>query len=131
MFFRSRPSTAKARASSISSGSSDGELQPALMPSLFPNVPPTVNFVPDGQKVEQLPWEYRRLLKWRMSPITPNVVKNCIARSGFRATKSKFVMHLCYLYNVFYEYSDNKLFDQKCFIFLQRIMIGLVTGEST
>ena len=40
--------------------------------------------------VETLPWELRKLLKWRMSPITPNVVKNCIARSGFRATKSKW-----------------------------------------
>lgn len=40
--------------------------------------------------VEQLPWEFRRLLKWRMCAITPNVVKNCIARSGFRPTKSKY-----------------------------------------
>jgi len=39
--------------------------------------------------VETLPWDIRKLLKWRMSPITPNVVKHTLARSGFRITKSK------------------------------------------
>ncbi|XP_071479544.1 tubulin monoglutamylase TTLL4-like [Diadema antillarum] len=63
------------------------EAQPPLSGSLFSNVPPTINFVAEGQKVMPLPWELRKLLKWRMSPITPHVVKNCIARSGFRATK--------------------------------------------
>jgi len=38
--------------------------------------------------VQSLPAEYRKLLLWRMSPITPNVVKSCIARSGFRPTTS-------------------------------------------
>nr|XP_006821072.1 PREDICTED: tubulin polyglutamylase TTLL4-like [Saccoglossus kowalevskii] len=63
------------------------EIQPALTPSLFSNTPPTINFITQYEKVAQLPWELRKLLKWRMSPITPHVVKNCIARSGFRATK--------------------------------------------
>ena len=31
------------------------------------------------------------MLKWRMSNITPNVVKHCIARSGFRASRSKYI----------------------------------------
>ncbi|ELU15475.1 hypothetical protein CAPTEDRAFT_121093, partial [Capitella teleta] len=61
-----------------------------LMQSLFPNIPPTVNFVLDGQRVDLLPWELRKLLKWKMSPITPNVIKNCISRSGFRATKKNY-----------------------------------------
>ncbi|CAH1789660.1 unnamed protein product [Owenia fusiformis] len=67
--------------------SATDEVQPALMASLFPNVPPTINFVPEGQKVEQLPWELRKLLKWRMSTITPNVVKHVLARSHFRVSK--------------------------------------------
>ncbi|XP_076094251.1 uncharacterized protein LOC143064924 isoform X1 [Mytilus galloprovincialis] len=58
-----------------------------LTKSLFPGVPPTINFVVEGEKVEQLPWEYRRLMKWRMSPITPNIVKHSLARIGFRITK--------------------------------------------
>ncbi|KAH3717495.1 hypothetical protein DPMN_060789 [Dreissena polymorpha] len=37
--------------------------------------------------VEQLPWEVRKYLKWRITSITPNVVKHCLARSGFRITK--------------------------------------------
>ncbi|XP_022080086.1 tubulin polyglutamylase TTLL4-like isoform X2 [Acanthaster planci] len=60
---------------------------PALSPSLFSNIPPTINFVGVEEKAVQFPWEIRKLLKWRMSPITPNVIKNCIARSGFRATR--------------------------------------------
>ncbi|XP_033639693.1 tubulin polyglutamylase TTLL4-like isoform X1 [Asterias rubens] len=60
---------------------------PALSTSLFSNVPPTINFVGVDEKAVQFPWEIRKLLKWRMSPITPNVIKNCIARSGFRATR--------------------------------------------
>lgn len=39
--------------------------------------------------VELLPVEQRRLLKWKMTTVTPNVVKHTIARSHFRITKSK------------------------------------------
>ncbi|EDV27289.1 uncharacterized protein TRIADDRAFT_22586, partial [Trichoplax adhaerens] len=34
-----------------------------------------------------LPWATRRYLKWKSSNITPNVIKQCIHRSGFRLTK--------------------------------------------
>ncbi|XP_064647782.1 tubulin monoglutamylase TTLL4-like isoform X2 [Lineus longissimus] len=83
-----RPSTATRRPTSAKSF--DGELQPALSTSLFTNVPPTVNFVPEGDKVEQLPWDIRKLLKWRLSPITPNIVKSTIGRSGFRISKKNY-----------------------------------------
>ncbi|XP_045170365.2 tubulin monoglutamylase TTLL4-like isoform X3 [Mercenaria mercenaria] len=73
----SRPQTA----------SPDRSVKPPLIHSHFPNIPPVVAFVADGEKVEQLPWDYRKFLKWRLSPITPNVVKHCLARSGFRITK--------------------------------------------
>ncbi|OWF40925.1 tubulin polyglutamylase TTLL4-like [Mizuhopecten yessoensis] len=83
----SRPRTAKASASVLTTSEKETVLHPPLRQSLFPRIPPTVNFVIEGEKVEQLPWEYRKFLKWRMSPITPNIVKHTLARVGFRITK--------------------------------------------
>lgn len=65
----------------------DLEEKPALVPSLFPFVAPTLYFSTANEKVELLPVEQRRLLKWKMSTVTPNVVKRVIARSHFKATK--------------------------------------------
>lgn len=78
-FKTSRPSTA----------SSESSVRCALTVSCFPNVPPTINFVSEGEKVELLPWNIRKHLKWRMSTITPNVVKHAIFRSNFRITKKE------------------------------------------
>ncbi|CAK6973175.1 tubulin polyglutamylase TTLL4 [Scomber scombrus] len=63
------------------------EEKPALVPSLFPNFPSTLYFSTISEKVELLPAEQRRLLKWKLSPVTPNVVKNTITRSHFKVTK--------------------------------------------
>nr|XP_020443669.1 tubulin polyglutamylase TTLL4 isoform X2 [Monopterus albus] len=65
----------------------DREERPALVPSLFPFIPPTLYFSTANEKVELLPAEQRRLLKWKMSTVTPNVVKHTIARSHFRVTQ--------------------------------------------
>ncbi|KAM4626384.1 tubulin monoglutamylase TTLL4 [Discoglossus pictus] len=65
----------------------DKIVKPALTPSLFPNMPPTLYFGTANEKVAMLPWAQRKLLKWRMSTVTPNVVKQTIARSHFRVTK--------------------------------------------
>uniref|UniRef100_A0A3Q3F0E1 Tubulin tyrosine ligase-like family, member 4 n=1 Tax=Labrus bergylta TaxID=56723 RepID=A0A3Q3F0E1_9LABR len=65
----------------------DREEKPALVPSLFPFIPPTLYFSTANEKVELLPAEQRRLLKWKISTVTPNVVKHTIARSHFKATK--------------------------------------------
>uniref|UniRef100_H2T511 Tubulin tyrosine ligase like 4 n=1 Tax=Takifugu rubripes TaxID=31033 RepID=H2T511_TAKRU len=65
----------------------DREERPALVPSLFPLMPPTLYFSTADEKVELLPVEQRRLLKWKMTTVTPNVVKHTIARSHFRVTK--------------------------------------------
>uniref|UniRef100_A0AAQ6ICX2 Tubulin tyrosine ligase-like family, member 4 n=1 Tax=Anabas testudineus TaxID=64144 RepID=A0AAQ6ICX2_ANATE len=65
----------------------DREERPALVPSLFPFMPPTLYFSTANEKVELLPVEQRRLLKWKMSTVTPNVVKNIIGRSHFKVTK--------------------------------------------
>ncbi|KAM8934033.1 tubulin monoglutamylase TTLL4 [Pelodytes ibericus] len=62
-------------------------LKPALTASLFPNMPQTIYFGTQDEKVEMLPWSQRKLMKWRMSTVTPNVVKHAIARSHFRVTK--------------------------------------------
>ncbi|XP_017265546.1 tubulin polyglutamylase TTLL4 isoform X2 [Kryptolebias marmoratus] len=65
----------------------DREARPALVPSLFPLVPPTLYFSTASEKVELLPVKDRRLLKWKMSTVTPNIVKHTIARSHFKVTK--------------------------------------------
>ncbi|PAA73783.1 hypothetical protein BOX15_Mlig017268g3 [Macrostomum lignano] len=65
-----------------------GPRQPAVIASLFPNVPPVLRFSAESNlPPEPLPWAQRRQLKWRMSSITPVVVKRAIARSGFRVAK--------------------------------------------
>lgn len=63
------------------------EEKPALVPSLFPFFPPTLYFSTANEKVELLPVEQRRLLKWKMSTVTPNIVKHAISRSHFKVTK--------------------------------------------
>uniref|UniRef100_A0A8C8SLR4 Tubulin tyrosine ligase like 4 n=1 Tax=Pelusios castaneus TaxID=367368 RepID=A0A8C8SLR4_9SAUR len=62
-------------------------LKPALVHSLFPHVPPTIYFSTRDEKVEKLPWEQRKLLRWKMSTVTPNIVKQTIGRSHFKVSK--------------------------------------------
>ncbi|XP_007909551.1 tubulin polyglutamylase TTLL4 isoform X2 [Callorhinchus milii] len=62
-------------------------VRPALVPSLFANMPLTVYFGTTNEKIELLPWEQKKLLKWKMSTVTPIVVRNAIARSHFRTTR--------------------------------------------
>ncbi|XP_040056788.2 tubulin monoglutamylase TTLL4 isoform X1 [Gasterosteus aculeatus] len=86
-------STASITASSgvegpMSPGAEDErEERPALVPSLFPFVAPTLYFSTADEKVELLPAEQRRLLKWKISTVTPNIVKHTIGRSHFKVTK--------------------------------------------
>uniref|UniRef100_A0A8C6AX84 Tubulin tyrosine ligase like 4 n=1 Tax=Monodon monoceros TaxID=40151 RepID=A0A8C6AX84_MONMO len=62
-------------------------VRPALIYSLFPNVPPTIYFGTPDERVEKLPWEQRKLLRWKMSTVTPNIVKQTIGRSHFKISK--------------------------------------------
>ncbi|KFQ18217.1 Tubulin polyglutamylase TTLL4, partial [Merops nubicus] len=62
-------------------------LKPALVCSLFPNVPPTIYFSTREERVEKLPWEQRKLLRWKMCTVTPNIVKQTVGRSHFRVSK--------------------------------------------
>ncbi|KAI5628049.1 tubulin polyglutamylase TTLL4 isoform X1, partial [Silurus asotus] len=66
----------------------DQVVKPALVPSLFPFRPPTLYFSAANEQVELLPVEQRSLLKWKLSSVTPNVVKNTITRSHFKITKN-------------------------------------------
>ncbi|KAF6362355.1 tubulin tyrosine ligase like 4 [Rhinolophus ferrumequinum] len=67
--------------------SSEKVVRPALIYSLFPNVPPTIYFSTRDERVEKLPWEQRKLLRWKMSAVTPNIVKQTIGRSHFKISK--------------------------------------------
>ncbi|XP_036885062.1 LOW QUALITY PROTEIN: tubulin polyglutamylase TTLL4 [Sturnira hondurensis] len=67
--------------------SNEKVVRPALTYSLFPNVPPTIYFGTRDEKVEKLPWEQRKLLRWKMSTVTPNIVKQTIGRSHFKTSK--------------------------------------------
>ena len=58
---------------------------PPLKRSLFSNVPPTITFVHHNEVSEvSLPAELRKLLRWKLSNITPAVVKKVVTNSGFR-----------------------------------------------
>ncbi|KAK2570041.1 Tubulin monoglutamylase TTLL4 [Acropora cervicornis] len=63
------------------------EKQSPLVQSLFAHLPPTIYFFVEEERVALLPTELRKLLRWKMSSITPNVIKQCIARAGFKPTK--------------------------------------------
>ncbi|XP_075465742.1 tubulin monoglutamylase TTLL4 isoform X2 [Ascaphus truei] len=78
----------------------DTIVTPAFTTSLFPNVPPTIYFGTQDETVEVLPWGQRKLMKWRMSPVTPNVVKQAVARSHFRTTKKNHDWLGCWGYHM-------------------------------
>ncbi|XP_053925770.1 tubulin monoglutamylase TTLL4 isoform X2 [Cuculus canorus] len=68
-------------------GAQEKVLKPALVCSLFPNVPPTIYFSTRDERVEKLPWEQRKLLRWKMCTVTPNIVKQTVGRSHFRVSQ--------------------------------------------
>ena len=59
--------------------------EPPLRRSLFSHVPPSMNFVHHNEVPETpLPAELRKNLRWKLSNITPAVVKKVVTNSGFR-----------------------------------------------
>lgn len=65
-----------------------------LQRSLFPNVSPTIYFASDEDDatenmIVQLPKELRQYLKWKLSSITPALVRETVIRSGFKLIKEK------------------------------------------
>lgn len=55
--------------------------------SLFPGVPPTLHFYTEGHQVLPLPACIRRQLRWKVTTITPLLIRQTVVRSGFRLTR--------------------------------------------
>nr|CAD7397733.1 unnamed protein product [Timema poppensis] len=64
-----------------------GPLPGYLRGSLFSYVPPYINFSLHDVKGESLPTEIQRLLKWKLSTITPLVVRRTLLNTGFRLVR--------------------------------------------
>ncbi|XP_049950814.1 tubulin monoglutamylase TTLL4-like isoform X1 [Schistocerca serialis cubense] len=62
----------------------------ALRTSLFSYVPPYIRFCMHDEKGEPLPYEIGRHMKWKLSTITPLVVRRTLVNSGFRLVRSEF-----------------------------------------
>lgn len=57
--------------------------------SLFPRVPPYLKFVGlDETAVLKVPIPIQKNLKWKLTTITPIVVKKTLVNSGFKLVKS-------------------------------------------
>nr|BAN21167.1 conserved hypothetical protein [Riptortus pedestris] len=63
----------------------DKKLHPSLRASLFANVPPFIRFVSDTLKAEKpFPTVVQRTLKWKLTTITPIIVKKIVQNSGYK-----------------------------------------------
>lgn len=62
-----------------------------IAPSLFPNVPPYVTFVTHAGKGPAMPANIKKVLKWKLTTITPIVIRKVVLNSGFRLLKRKSV----------------------------------------
>lgn len=58
-----------------------------LTPSLFPNVAPYITFSSHLEKGPTPPAALHKILKWRLSPVMPKLVRRVIFNSGFRLIK--------------------------------------------
>lgn len=57
--------------------------------SLFPRVPPYLKFIGlDDVPILKVPMPIQKHLKWKLTTITPIVVKKTLVNSGFRLVKS-------------------------------------------
>eukprot|EP00092_Neocalanus_flemingeri_P038130 GFUD01041502.1.p1 GENE.GFUD01041502.1~~GFUD01041502.1.p1 ORF type:complete len:823 (+),score=239.66 GFUD01041502.1:63-2531(+) len=69
---------------------------PALRQSLFSHIPPTINFMLHNEmSAHQLHEELRKHLKWKLSAITPAIVKRCASNSGFRLMRKNCTDWTC------------------------------------
>lgn len=61
-----------------------------LRPSLFPRVPPYLKFVSHDETTPlKIPLAIQKHLKWKVTTITPIVVKKTLTNSGFKLVKSE------------------------------------------
>eukprot|EP00090_Calanus_glacialis_P043063 TRINITY_DN7623_c0_g1_i2.p1 TRINITY_DN7623_c0_g1~~TRINITY_DN7623_c0_g1_i2.p1 ORF type:complete len:740 (-),score=223.94 TRINITY_DN7623_c0_g1_i2:33-2252(-) len=69
---------------------------PALRQSLFSHVPPAINFMLHNEmSAHQLHTDLRKHLKWKLSTITPAIVKRCASNSGFRLMRKNCTDWTC------------------------------------
>lgn len=61
-----------------------------LSASLFPNVAPYLNFSSHADKGPPIPAQLHKVLKWKLSPVMPKIVKRVVLNSGFRIIKSMY-----------------------------------------
>lgn len=73
-----------------------------LTPSLFPLVPPYLTFSNHVDKGPSMPPELQKVLKWKLSPVMPKIVKKVVLNSGFRLIKSEFWFYFTYFLQIFF-----------------------------
>lgn len=64
--------------------------QQPLAPSLFPFVPPYITFSTYEDKGPDMPSMIHKILKWKLTTITPLLVRKVLLNTGFRLMKSEF-----------------------------------------
>ncbi|CAH2013515.1 unnamed protein product [Acanthoscelides obtectus] len=70
------------------SGSGDSATWP-IRPSLFPNIPPYIHFNTHDSK-EEYTIPGKRHFKWKLTTITPVIIRKTITNSGFALVRSEF-----------------------------------------
>lgn len=99
-----------------------------LTPSLFAHVPPYITFVTHEEKRDPMPPAVTKILKWKLTTITPIVIRKVLLNSGFRLLKRKLIwtrpllaqILLCIVHR-----------NQKFNFFPQRQMTGWAFGANT
>lgn len=61
-----------------------------VRPSLFPNVPPYIKFTSHEAEAPVVIPVGKRLFKWKLSTITPVLVRKTLTNSGFSMVRSEF-----------------------------------------
>ncbi|CAH0731991.1 unnamed protein product, partial [Brenthis ino] len=81
------PKTVQSKESSLNLPES---ISNCLRPSLFPRVPPYLKFVGHDETTPlKIPLAIQKHLKWKVTTITPIVVKKTLTNSGFKLVKSE------------------------------------------
>lgn len=60
-----------------------------LTASLFAHVPPYITFFTHEEKGPPMPAAIKKILKWKLTTITPIVIRKVLLNTGFRLLKRK------------------------------------------
>lgn len=71
------------------SGAGDSICWP-VRPSLFPNIPPYIRFSSHDAETEVQMQNGKKFFKWKLSTITPLIVRKTLTNSGFALVRSEF-----------------------------------------